>query len=56
MSKWSHSLRLTEIRVARAYGMAPSTFDALSLEDRLEMLAEYNITNMMDAYDMRPRE
>lgn len=39
------------VRVRKAWGLTRAEWDALPYEETLEMLAEYEITNEMSAYD-----
>lgn len=47
---------MAELRVAKAWGLNPETWDALSMEARAEMIAYERMDGMMTRYDMEHRK
>lgn len=50
---WIHSMRLTEVRTAKEWGLSPSQFRSLSMEDQAEMVAHDRVTDQMARYENR---
>lgn len=48
---WSHSVKLTEVHTAKAWGMTPSKFRSLPWIDQAEMIAHEIVTDEMGTFE-----
>jgi hypothetical protein len=49
--RWLHSQRFGEVHVAKSWGLTPSQYRALPLEDRAEMAAYLKTWEKMETYE-----
>ena len=54
--RWSHSQRFGDAHVAKSWGLTPSQFRTLSLEDQAEMAAHDRSWGKMEAYELEQAE
>ena len=54
--KWSYTLRLSEAKAARAWGLTPSQFKDLPEMDKAEMIATERTETKMSNWDMQVQE
>lgn len=54
--KWIHSVRFSEVHTAKAWGMSPSEFGALSSFDRAEMIVHDQEWDKMLQYESEQAE